>query len=225
MPFIKNKYTNWYYSIIANAQLRTNTGYIEKHHIVPKSLNGNNTKNNLVNLTAREHFICHWLLTKMTVGTDRNKMLVALNFMRSATTKQHRYSTKITSRVYNKLKEELSPIRSEANKKRAPISNSTRAKMSASRIGRRRTVESKEKMSKSMTGENNPMFGKTHSAETKAKYSLMRSGENNPMFGKTHSSDTKQKISQAKIGKKTKPFTDEHRAKMAAAAKARWAKR
>lgn len=40
-------------------------GYTETHHIVPKSLNGTNDKSNLVDLSAREHFICHLLLTKM----------------------------------------------------------------------------------------------------------------------------------------------------------------
>lgn len=39
--------------------------YTEKHHIMPLSLGGSNDKNNLVNLLAREHFICHLLLTKM----------------------------------------------------------------------------------------------------------------------------------------------------------------
>ena len=35
-----------------------NIGYYEKHHIQPKSLGGSNKKENLVRLTAREHFIC-----------------------------------------------------------------------------------------------------------------------------------------------------------------------
>jgi hypothetical protein len=39
--------------------------YGEKHHIVPRSLGGNNSKENLVRLTAREHFICHALLAEM----------------------------------------------------------------------------------------------------------------------------------------------------------------
>ena len=41
--------------------------YCEAHHIIPKSLDGDNSKENLVDLTAREHFICHWLLAKMYV--------------------------------------------------------------------------------------------------------------------------------------------------------------
>ena len=67
MLFIANKYTRWYYDIVDRAKTRTSLAdnYYEKHHIVPKSLGGNNSTDNLINLSAREHFICHWLLTKM----------------------------------------------------------------------------------------------------------------------------------------------------------------
>ena len=51
-----------YYKIIENAKTevengKRSLGYYEKHHILPRSLNGTNDKNNLVKLTAREHFI------------------------------------------------------------------------------------------------------------------------------------------------------------------------
>lgn len=36
--------------------------YKEDHHIVPKSMGGSDCKSNIVQLTAREHFIVHWLL-------------------------------------------------------------------------------------------------------------------------------------------------------------------
>lgn len=39
--------------------------YYERHHIIPKCLGGTNDKNNLVKLTAREHYLVHWLLTKI----------------------------------------------------------------------------------------------------------------------------------------------------------------
>ena len=54
--------------------------YYEVHHILPKSLGGSNDKTNLVMLTAREHFICHWLLVKIyPKGSNaRDKMLIAL---------------------------------------------------------------------------------------------------------------------------------------------------
>ena len=43
-----------------------NTGfYYEKHHILPKCLDGSNEKNNLVLLTAKEHYLAHHLLVKI----------------------------------------------------------------------------------------------------------------------------------------------------------------
>ena len=65
--FTLNKYTKWYYAIVDRAKIRINDGYTENHHIIPKSLCGSNTKDNKVDLNAREHFICHLLLTKMPV--------------------------------------------------------------------------------------------------------------------------------------------------------------
>ena len=58
--FLDNKYSRWYYAIIATAQARISDGYTENHHIIPKCLGGSNLEENLVNLTAREHFVCHW---------------------------------------------------------------------------------------------------------------------------------------------------------------------
>ena len=59
--YLHNKYTITYYNIIAQAQSRTLDCYTENHHIIPKSLGGSNDSDNLVALTAREHFLCHWL--------------------------------------------------------------------------------------------------------------------------------------------------------------------
>ena len=81
--YLQNKYTRWYYQIISQAQLRYTAKdvYTEKHHIIPKSIGGTNPKDNLVRLTAREHFVCHWLLTKMVGGVNRQKMCYALHAM------------------------------------------------------------------------------------------------------------------------------------------------
>jgi hypothetical protein len=77
MLFIDNKYTKWYYQIIANAKISDYNCYTEKHHIIPKSLGGNDDISNIVSLTARQHFVCHWLLTKMVTGISRQKMVHA----------------------------------------------------------------------------------------------------------------------------------------------------
>ncbi len=78
--YLQNKYTKWYYSIIQNAQARILplNVYFEKHHVIPRSLGGNNKHTNIAKLTPKEHFVCHLLLTKMTSGNDMYKMRHAL---------------------------------------------------------------------------------------------------------------------------------------------------
>jgi hypothetical protein len=113
MIFINNKYTTIYYQIIEKArskniktkkEAKSILGYVERHHIIPKSIGGLDKKDNLIFLTGREHFICHWLLVKMTSGRCHEKMVHALLMMRNKTAQQDRYTTLITSRVYEKYK-------------------------------------------------------------------------------------------------------------------------
>jgi hypothetical protein len=90
MIFIANRYTLIYFSIIENVRLRVlpKDQYKETHHIVPRSLGGGNELSNLVDLTYREHRICHKLLVKMTDSINRSKMSYALLFFKiDATTK------------------------------------------------------------------------------------------------------------------------------------------
>ena len=58
-------YKRIYFSIIENRKINKFNGYVEEHHILPRSLGGSNFHSNLVFLSAKEHFICHLLLTKM----------------------------------------------------------------------------------------------------------------------------------------------------------------
>ena len=117
MLFIQNKYHDWYYSIINRAQTRASSreeaksilGYVESHHVIPKTLGGDNSIENRAYLTAREHFICHYLLTKFTQGKNRYRMLAAINGMQRARSYQLRY---INSRLYETAKKEFSKIQS-----------------------------------------------------------------------------------------------------------------
>ena len=113
---LTNKYSKLYYKITSNAKQRITDGYTELHHIIPQSMGGSNDKENIVELTAREHFICHWLLIKMTEGKDRSKMLYALNGMKAGNRYQQRYHTKITARVYEKYRIEHAHNHSETMK-------------------------------------------------------------------------------------------------------------
>lgn len=66
-------------SIIHRARNRELSKPYERHHVVPKCFGGSNHKDNIVHLTFREHFLVHWLLTKITTGKDKAKMKTALH--------------------------------------------------------------------------------------------------------------------------------------------------
>ena len=147
--FTKNKYYHWYFSIIENARIRTiDLPYKESHHIIPKSIGGDNTSTNLVNLTAREHFICHWLLTKFTNNDIKQKMSYALWMMMNMENDLHqRY--KISSKVYSLIKERLALAFSKQQTGKVR-SEETRRKMSETRKrliseGKLKVNENKEK--------------------------------------------------------------------------------
>jgi hypothetical protein len=70
------------------------------------------SKENLVVLTAKEHFICHLLLTKMVAGNARHKMVYAFHGLKAKQPGQNRYSSNlVNAKLYQQLKEELSIIK------------------------------------------------------------------------------------------------------------------
>lgn len=192
-----NKYEKWYTTITKNAKNRLLDNYTERHHIVPRSLGGLDDKQNLVDLTAREHFICHWLLTKMHTGEARSKMIYALNGMKRTNKEQERYKTPITSRVYARLKEEFSKTHSEtmkgrrAHNKGKPMSEEQKAKIRATKKANPRVITDEYREARRQQ-----MIGTTRSEETKQKMSMVAKGKlKGPMDSKI-----KQRISNSTKG-------------------------
>jgi hypothetical protein len=200
MIFIDNKYTRWYYNIVNCAKLRAITGYTEKHHIIPKSCGGDNSKDNLVRLTAREHFVCHLLLVRMVEGHFRYKMAYALNRMLTTNNNgnQDRYIP--TSRKFEKI--------------RLQISNSLKGHSSPMK-GRFHSEETKKKISEIHKGKPSALKGRPKSEETKKKISDARKGYKMP-------DSTKKKLSDANKGKS---YSDEYKKKMSERTKGRGAGR
>lgn len=93
--------------------------YFETHHKVPKCIGGTDDASNLVNLTAREHYVAHLLLVKITKqNSDKfayGKMLYAFNCMRWGR-RSGKSSFKFNSRLYQALKEQYSRLRSQMMK-------------------------------------------------------------------------------------------------------------
>lgn len=94
-------------------------------------------------------------------------------------------------------REEALKRMSEAQKSRSPPSEKTRKKMSESARRKIVTPEHRANISKSVSGERHPMFGKHHKEESKKKMSIKKIGENNPNFGKHPSKATIEKISKS----------------------------
>ncbi len=148
--FIENKYKKWYFSIVENAKSRTYDKFShERHHIIPSSLGGSNDPQNIVCLLYREHFICHWLLTKFTKSVAQGKMCGALRMMMNKSSRNNRV---LTNRHY-----EI-------------------ARYALSRTKRTMSKEFCLNQSKIKTGDKNPMFGRNQSETTKHKISLKLNG-------------------------------------------------
>lgn len=172
-----NKYEKYYNLIIEHRKHNPLVDqYTERHHIIPRSLGGTDTPENIVALSAREHFICHWLLTKMYTGEARGKMINAMYLMRGNSTYQKRYKSKITARIYENLREEYAAYISKLNKGRVQPPEE-KAKQIAAITGRKRapfTDEWRRNLSKNHKSKRG--FDTSHSLETRKKMSEKAKG-------------------------------------------------
>lgn len=156
--------------------------YLEKHHVLPKSMGGKNTSDNLVFLTAREHLVAHMLLkviTKKKYGAsseEYRKMVSALFFMVHRTA-EHAY-THVSSREYARMREAFAYVTSlrVAGKKHWHYgqrwSDEVKAKISKANTGRKFSpeVRLKLKQRKSST------LGRKWTDEQRARVSAKRKG-------------------------------------------------
>jgi len=196
-------YEKIYDSIINRAKNRELTGYKERHHIIPKCLGGDNKKNNLVYLTAREHFICHWLLH--LIYPKNNKILLAFYMMCNVKDKkQQRYTP--SSRIIEYAKIEKSRRISGDNHPKYWLDKSR-----SDLKGKKLSKEVRNKISKSLKGHkvsdltkkriSNANSGKITSNKTKYKLSLKtkefwnkKSKEDRKLIGIKISKSSKGKI-------------------------------
>lgn len=176
-------YQRIYNQIVERAKNRKLEGYKEKHHILPKCMGGLDIKENLVELTAREHFLCHMLLCK--IYPENIKLKQALWLMSIGKQKNILNIYKPSLRTYKKLKEEYSKTLIGTKQ-----SEETKEKRRKNKIGFKYSDESKQKMSEAKKG-------KIYSEEHKKKISESKKGKNrNITWG--------IKISEAKKGKSKK---------------------
>jgi hypothetical protein len=118
-PPNSSKYERIYLELIEKVKSRKipKSEYKEVHHIIPRCMGGSDSKENLVDLTAREHYIAHALLWKMKFsGIYGSKMAFAFNtFIRKMVTTERgiHHTYKITSRIYEGFKKDYARIMRE----------------------------------------------------------------------------------------------------------------
>ncbi len=122
-------YKKIYENLINKASNRSSLGgYVETHHIVPRCMGGDESKENLVDLTAKEHFIAHLHLVK--IYPDNTKVKFAFNMMLN----KNGYQERVTGKKYERYKKINSNALSKLHK------------------GRKFTKEHREKISRGLTG-------------------------------------------------------------------------
>lgn len=186
--FVQNKYTSWYFSLVEKRKsVQRSELYTERHHIIPKSMGGGNEKDNLVRLTPREHFVAHWLLTKMCESeTHKTKMEYAIQRMmkNNDITHKHEWAKWQYEIASQKKVEALRKNRENGNCPRTGKKHSeeSKKKMSIARLGKKFdpeklklrkprvvTEETRKKLSASLTG-------RIFSEESRQKSSLTQKG-------------------------------------------------
>jgi hypothetical protein len=160
-------YERIYSQIIERAKNRILDGYVEIHHIIPRCIGGTDQSTNLVNLTAREHFIAHWLLSR--IHPTNIKLAYAFRSMafgyNSPTHGGNRYIC--SSRTYKEAKERIHILGlTDEHKKNISIarkgfivSDVTKQKLRDANLGKRytRSDEYKAKLSDSHKGKKHEM--------------------------------------------------------------------
>lgn len=183
------KYLRWYLQIMERAAARAKPDPAEWHHVVPKSLGG--SAGQVVALSFREHFLSHWLLTRIVEGEARRKMLFALGCLRRRSRVHERTLTGwqyerarlawIAASVGRKLSAETRLRMSEAALRRGPEYS---ARMSASQSGRKLSEATKAKLS---------AFMRSLPPEVRDRMDAPRRGKS---WG-THTAETRQRMSEA----------------------------
>lgn len=194
--FLDNKYLKWYMRLVSKQEQNC---YTEVHHIIPRSMGGTNSKDNLVPLSLKAHLVAHHLLTKITSGGDLRKMLYAYRAMSNLNI--HGKRTKITTRQYAFIRQSLRGLpvsdQQRLNMRNAQLgkvlSEEHRKKIGDGGRGKKRTLETRQNISESL-------LGREFSIEHRANISKGR-------IGQSLSNETKNKLSKSMSGRS---WNDEH---------------
>ncbi|MHA2407450.1 MAG: HNH endonuclease signature motif containing protein [Candidatus Ranarchaeia archaeon] len=114
-------YSLIYEQLIENRRINQITDeYVERHHIIPKSLGGSDENDNIVSLSGREHYIAHLLLHKIH---NRKETAYALWMMQCKSHTNDKRPHIKNSRMYEWARKEFSKHISKSAKSRVGNKN------------------------------------------------------------------------------------------------------
>lgn len=184
--------------------------YIEKHHIIPRSLGGSDDENNIVELTFREHFIAHIILYNIYKSYN---MLTAINIMSG----NYNHNSKLYEyykNEYRKQSKGFMTLKHHITHEYIRMKIDDPRYLSGEYIhilkGSTRSEETKCKLRESQLGEKSWRYGFKISEITRAKIS----GINNVNYKKSPSKETRLKMSIAQKGRLHGPMSEEIKRKI-----------
>lgn len=165
------------------------------------SKNGTNDKDNLVLLTAREHYLCHKILWK--IDKENKGLFLAFHKM-SLSSKEGQKRYKISSKDYEYLKLEFKKLNTGIYN---PMYGRTTSDYNKSIVSKIMSLPKSEE-TKRLIGLGHK--GKLVSEETKLKIKEIRKRQ----IMKPISEETRQKMKSARKKQIMKPHSEESKAKM-----------
>lgn len=173
-----NMWLEEYITLINNELIKSET---QRHHIIPrlyytlKQIPINNTKENLVNLSYKDHVLAHYYLARCGIGEFKKRNCLAFISMTN-------YKKKVT-KENKELFISLDAYKELLEVKKSFVNNRL--------LGHKWTEEQRKRRSIAYTGPGNNRYGTHHTEETKRKIGAAHKG-------KYVSPETKRKIGKNK---------------------------
>lgn len=181
-------------------------GYVENHHALPRSLGGDDSKSNMISLSAGDHYFAHLLLAKIHGKGMWNALWLMAQTGSTASgrgvlSKRHTYEA-VKKRMAEAMTGKNNPFygkkhSAETRKRISEISfamsDETKAKMSKAAKCKVVSNKTRQKMSESFSGSGNSFYGKAHTQETKDKIAKANKGY-------VPTEETLKKLSKASAG-------------------------
>lgn len=177
-------YKKIYDAIIDRASKRKIDGYKEHHHIVPRCMDGDDSKSNLVSLTPEEHYLCHQLLVK--IFPNKRSLIYAAQMMCNSSN-----GARVNNKLYGWIKRAISADRKHNNPSKRP---DVREKISTSLKGNVPWNKGKKGIQRAW---NRGLKHTDYTKELMSKNHRCKRGFKPSFEGRVHNQETKDKISKA----------------------------